>query len=360
MPDNKAGNRLIKTGMLAIAALMLLSTPLLAQHKSHEVRITTPDPSVTLAGTLLVPEGAEGGTVMLMITGSGDHPRDAIISGAPLFRLQAEALASAGIATLRLDDRGTAESTGPTTRESTTADRVVDMRAALDWLRDGHIATFSQVGVIWHSEGAGIAARLAAQDSPPDLVILLGAPALQGKTVWVDQQVAGFRQGVGIEDPEVLAQVEAHMREAARLSIEGASADDMRENTVALFALGNIDVSTEENAHMLAGFTGRMTDDWMRHFLADNPSEALAETRVPTLAIYGSHDRLTSAALNAGPLTAALLSAGNQDFTVRILPEQDHFFLRAPGKPVGQHVFGEMELSGELMEEIIAWLSRRQ
>jgi uncharacterized protein len=64
---------------------------------------------------------------VLMITGSGDHPRDAVISGAPMFKMIAEDLAQAGIATLRLDDRGTAESTGPTTRQSTTADRLLDM-----------------------------------------------------------------------------------------------------------------------------------------------------------------------------------------------------------------------------------------
>jgi hypothetical protein len=49
-----------------------------------------------------------------MITGSGDHSRDQIISGTPMFKVLAEGLADAGIASLRLDDRGTAASTGPT------------------------------------------------------------------------------------------------------------------------------------------------------------------------------------------------------------------------------------------------------
>ncbi|MEA5445610.1 alpha/beta hydrolase [Gammaproteobacteria bacterium AB-CW1] len=349
--------------VLAIAGLLaLLPFSLSAETgrdiQSHEVRLSTPDPEVTLAGTLRLPDSARNGIVVLMITGSGDHKRDAIISGTPLFRLKAEALAAAGIASLRLDDRGTGESTGPSTRASTTADRVVDMRAALDWLRAGELAEFSRVGVIGHSEGAGIGARLAAQTNPPDFLILLGTPALQGKEVWVDQQVAGFRQSVGIEAPEILAQVEAHMREAARLSIAGAAPEAMQENTIALFALGGIDVNAEENNHMLEGFTSRMADRWMRHFLADNPAQALAATRVPVLAIYGSHDRLTSAAANAGPLVEALVTAGNPDFTVQIMPDQDHFFLRAPGRPVGEHAFGEMELPTEVMSTVIAWLRR--
>jgi uncharacterized protein len=348
---------LVITGLFV---LLLLSHLAVAEHKilEHEVRITTPDPDVTLAGTLLLPENANNGNVVLMITGSGDHKRDAIISGTPLFRLKAEALAAAGIASLRLDDRGTGESTGPSTRTSTTADRVVDMRAALDWLRAGELAEFSRVGVIGHSEGAGIGARLAAQDYAPDFLVLLGTPALQGKEVWVDQQVNGFRQSVDIEEPEMLAQVELHMREAARLSISGARPEAMRENTIDLFALGEIDVGAAENVHMLEAFTKRMADPWMRYFLADNPVEALAATRVPVLAIYGSHDRLTSAAANAAPLVKALLAAGNTDFTVQIMPDQDHFFLRAPGRAVGEHAFGEMELPPEVMASIIDWLGR--
>jgi uncharacterized protein len=347
-----------KTSILPLL-ILFVSVAVQAAPASHEVRILTPDPEVTLAGTLLAPKSSIGGTVVLLITGSGDHPRDAVISGTPLFQLIAEDLAAVGIASLRLDDRGTAESTGPSTRQSTTADRVIDMNAALDWLRQNDIAEFAQFGLMGHSEGADIALRMAAGQTPPDFAVLIGAPVLKGSDVWVEQQYAGFRQSVGIEDADVLEQVRAGLEEAARLSVVGADAEAMRANTTALFALANIDLDTEEGQTILQGFNGRMVDPWMRHFLADNPGEVLDKVRTPVLAIYGSHDRQTSPAQNAGPLIAGLTRAGNQDVTLHVLPEQDHFFLRIPGEPVGVHRFGEMELSGELLEIQREWILKR-
>jgi uncharacterized protein len=350
---------MVRSKLLCLSFGLIVASLAIADNPAHEVRIQTPDTEVVLAGTLLVPDAARGGTIVLLITGSGDHPRDAVISGTPMFKLIAEDLAKAGIATLRLDDRGTAESTGPTTRESTTADRLVDMNAALEWLRDNEISEFTQFGLIGHSEGAGIALRMAAGDTPPDFVVLMGAPVLPGAEVWVEQQFAGFRQSVGIEDPETLAQVRARLEQAARLSIEGAEAQAMEANTTALFALGNIDVTTEEGRPMLEGFNGRMSDNWMRHFLADNPGEVVDKVRVPILAVYGSHDRLTSPAQNAAPLVAGLTRAGNPDVTLRILPDQDHFFMRLPGEPVGVHRFGEMELSPEVLSLQREWIMQR-
>ena len=344
---------------LLLFPLLLAASPLLANDSAHEVSIQTPDPEVSLAGTLLLPESPRGNTVVLLITGSGDHVRDAVISGTPMFRLIAEDLAVAGIASLRLDDRGTGDSTGPTTSESTTADRVVDMRAALQWLRNNDVTSFKRIGLIGHSEGAGIALRLAAAEDAPDFAVILGTPVHKGIDVWVDQQLAGFRQGVGIDDAAILDQVRIRLEQAARLSIDGADAQAMRENNIALFALGGVDVSDEEGQPMLDGFIGRMTDPWMRHFLADDPGEVLDRITIPILAVYGSHDRLTSPRQNATTLVEGLIAAGNPDLTLRILPDQEHFFLRLPGEPVGTHRFGEMELSAELLELQRSWILDR-
>jgi hypothetical protein len=45
--------------------------------------------------------------------------------------------------------------------------------------------------------------------------------------------------------------------------------------------------------------------------------------------------------------------------TLRILPEQDHFFMRLPGEPVGVHRFGEMELSPEMLSLQREWIVQR-
>jgi uncharacterized protein len=324
----------------------------------HEVRIRTNDPEVTLAGTLLVPEDIRKNTVVLMITGSGDHQRDQIISGTPMFRELAEGLARGGIASLRLDDRGTAGSTGPTTRESTTADRVNDMISSMEWLRKEQADKFPNVGVLGHSEGALIAIRMAGYQNPPDFAILLSAPALAGGDVWVDQMLAGHREA-GNTDADELEKTERCLREVVRLSAGGAGPGEMMEKTELLLTIFGVDTGTEEGHKIVQGFVSRLSEPWMRYFLADDPAADLLLLSIPVLAIYGSHDMLTAPGVNAPVLMEGMLHAGNDDFTIKIIPDQDHFFLRAPGEPAGKHIFNRMELSMELIDEINHWLNNR-
>ncbi len=329
-----------------------------AGHYEHEVRIQTRSADVVLAGTLLIPSENHNGSVVLMITGSGDHTRNQVISGKPMFRVIANGLANAGIASLRLDDRGTASSTGPNTRESTTADRVEDMVAAMEWLMDGDIVDFNSIGVLGHSEGALIAIKMAANHKKPDFAILLAAPSVAGGEVWVSQQLEGLIAGG--YDEETIDKGEKYLREAVRLSASGAGAEEMTENTERMFQLIGIDTGTEEGRANVMGFIEHMSMPWMRYFLGDDPAEDLQGLTMPVFAVYGSHDRQTTPVLNAPSLLDGLLKAGNTDFTIRLMPDQDHFFLRKPGQPVGVHAFQEMVLSRELIDEITAWIDNRQ
>jgi uncharacterized protein len=345
---------------LAVFVPLALSAtkPFQVRFIEHEVNIRTTNPEVTLAGTLLIPENNRTGKVVLLITGSGDHQRDQIISGTPMFREIAEGLALKGIASLRLDDRGTAGSTGPNTRESTTADRVEDMISAMEWLRQGHKEKFSTFGVLGHSEGALIAIKMAASVTPPDFAVLMSAPALPGGEVWVAQMLAGHKEA-GNTDTDELDKTERCLREAVRLSAGGAGPGEMIENTAQLLSVFGVNTETEEGKKIVHGFVSRLSEPWMRYFLGDNPTDDLRKLRIPVLAIYGSHDLQTAPGINAPVLMDGMLKAGNNDFTIRLIPGQDHFFLLAPGEPVGKHIFNKMKLSPELIDEINFWIIKR-
>jgi uncharacterized protein len=230
--------------LICLSTALHASLKIPVEHQEYEVKVHTPDTSVVLAGTLLIPANNFDGAVVLMITGSGDHSRDQIISGTPMFKVLAEGLADAGIASLRLDDRGTAASTGPSTRESTTADRSNDMIAALEWLRQSNLASFTRYGVLGHSEGALISIQMAAKGVKPDFAILLAAPTLPGSEVWVSQQLEGLKEG-GF-DAESISKGEGYLKEAVRLSAIGASQDEMTDNTNQMFKLIGVDPETEE------------------------------------------------------------------------------------------------------------------
>ena len=62
-------------------------------------------------------------------------------------------------------------------------------------------------------------------------------------------------------------------------------------------------------------------------------------------------------AQNAAPLIAALTSGEpGPEVTLRVLPGEDHFFLRGEGLPPARHEAGKMSLSPALPAAIADWV----
>ncbi|HYJ45014.1 MAG TPA: alpha/beta hydrolase, partial [Pyrinomonadaceae bacterium] len=116
------------------------SAPAGAPFTAEEVTVSAKD--FKLAGTLLLPKsGARPFPAVITITGSGQQTRDEPIPIPGLekyrpMRQIAEALASRGIAVLRVDDRGTGKSGGrETLLKATTSSFADDVRAEVAYLR---------------------------------------------------------------------------------------------------------------------------------------------------------------------------------------------------------------------------------
>ncbi len=87
-----------------------------------------------LAGTFTVPTHAGRIAAALLITGLSPHERNNGDAPWMLFRDIADALGRAGIAALRVDDRGVGKSTGDNAK-LTSFDKADDVRTEIAWLR---------------------------------------------------------------------------------------------------------------------------------------------------------------------------------------------------------------------------------
>lgn len=234
-----------------------------------------------LHGSMRVPVGSGPLPAALLLPGSGPVDRDGNAPGMPL-EIQlalAEALAGAGVASLRYDRRGVGD--GSDWREVRMSQNTEDAARALQRLRTDPRIDPDQIAVIGHSEGAVHALRLAVREPLPAAVVLLSAPARPGGEVllWQAEQIAP-----GLPKP-----VRAILR-VTRIDVTAktkAAHDKLRATTT--------DVARVNGAKVNAG--------WFREFLDDDPREQVRELAVPTLALTGTAD------LQTPPADAAAIAA---------------------------------------------------
>lgn len=167
----------------AVALMLFGAVTLQAQDTAtyHSEDVTFANGEITLAGTLTLPSTSSPHPAAIVISGSGEQDRDGevegFIAGYEPSRFLAEGLTPAGIAVLRFDERGVGASTGEH-HSATTEDFAGDVLAAFDYLTTRSDIDAEQIGVIGHSEGANIAAYVAARHEEVAFVISLAGQAV--------------------------------------------------------------------------------------------------------------------------------------------------------------------------------------
>ena len=174
----------IKTILVTFASICMGITQAYAANiTSEDVKILNAADSIILAGTLSAPETEFPKAAIILATGSGAQNRDEELLGHKPFKVLAEHLSRYGYAVLRMDDRGTGESTG-NFEKATVQDFRNDIAHGLDWINKRYHGI--PAGVIGHSEGGSIAIKLAG-DNRCDFIVTLAAPAWPGDSIIMSQ-----------------------------------------------------------------------------------------------------------------------------------------------------------------------------
>lgn len=298
-------------------------------YRSEDVTFPSKAAGVQLAGTLTFPQSDVPVPAVLLITGSGAQDRDETLFGHKPFLVIADALTRYGIAVLRVDDRGTAKSTG-NFATATTADFVEDAAGSLAYLKSRKEIDVHHLGLIGHSEGAVIAPLLATQDKDVSFIVMLAGTAVNGREV-LTRQAADIARAAGaspsaVRENEELqnrlfdlvakerdpAQLQAKVRALVQEALEKLPAPQRAAAAPAL----------EQQVHMVLS-------PWFRYFLTLDPAAVLRQVKIPVLAMDGSLDLQVSAAQNLPAIAAALAQAGNPDYEIIEFPGLNHLFQTA-------------------------------
>ncbi|HET6563829.1 MAG TPA: alpha/beta fold hydrolase [Xanthomonadales bacterium] len=329
-------------------------------YTEEEVEFTNGD--IRLAGTLTLPEGAGPFPAAVMITGSGPQNRDEELFGFRPFRVIADHLARAGIATLRYDDRGVGGSTGNVST-ATTADFATDVLAAIQLLHQRDEIDADRIGVIGHSEG-GIIGPMVAESGDLAFVVILAGPSMSGAEILYDQGARVLKAN-GATAEELLQQraIQEQLFAAIR-SGEGwdlvkaiiasqvrASVDKLSPEQRAAIA----DVDAYVNTQVAAQVTAAQTP-WFRFFIDYDPVPALEALQVPTLAVFGELDLQVPPDSNRPGMEQAFSRGGQENYTIVTLKSANHLFQQATTGSPAEYPTLEKAFVPELLPLVTDWI----
>ena len=325
-------------------------------YKMEEVKFTNTIDNVTLAGTLTIPEGKGKFPVVVLISGSGAHNRDEEILGHKPFLVIADHLTKNGIAVLRYDDRGTAESTG-NFDEANSEDFSKDVEAAIEYLKTRKDIQKSQIGLIGHSEGGLIAPLVAARNKDVSYLISLAGPGVTGAEILLSQQKMMLTAS-GLTEEEATQRI-ATTKELFRIISTSESnhldrdLNDYVEKLVALQGSEAQDMSAREYIEMQLR---DISTPWMCYFIKHDPAIVLSKVKIPVLALNGAKDMQVLPKLNLPAIQKALAAGGNKRVTIKEYPNLNHLFqVSTTGFP-NEYFKIEQTISPEVLKDMTDWI----
>jgi dipeptidyl aminopeptidase/acylaminoacyl peptidase len=241
----------------------------------------------------------------------------------------AEALASRGIAVLRVDDRGVGGSGGRETLATvTTSSFADDVRAEVAYLRSRSEIDPKRIGLVGHSEGGIIAPMVAANDAQIAAIVLLAGSGKSGAQISMEQLTYILDNTPGVT-PELRKQKLAEEQEM---------------------------ITAVQTGGDLSKYPAEVRLPWTKEFWTYDPLTTIRKVRQPILILQGARDRQITAE-QAGMLEQAAREGGNKDVTKQIFPNLNHLFLPAKTGSVSEYSTLETQLVGDdVLKTLGDWL----
>ncbi len=305
-------------------------------YTTEEVSFANGD--AVLKGTLVLPEGYGRKTpVLIMVTGSGLQNRDEEIYEHKPFAVIADALARAGIATLRYDDRGFGESTGDLVN-CTTEDLKADALAGIGLLRE----RFDKVGVIGHSEGGTIALMLAAENKA-DFIVSLSGMVVSGKeTLLWQNRVSLAAAGIPAETIDSYCKALETVFDASIAGTTLPSAPQFE-----------LPAALSQN---LTAVIRQLKLPYLKHFVALDVRPLLGGISCPVLALNGAKDMQVEAESNLRALRSGLPDNPCNKFET--VEGVNHMFQHCQTGMTTEYRDIEETFAPEVLETLVEWFSK--
>jgi len=326
-------------------------------YSSEEVTFPSEGGKVQLAGTLTLPPGRKNFPTAILITGSGPQNRDEEFMTHKPFLVLADHLTKSGIAVLRYDDRGFAQSTG-NHGSATSADFANDVRAAIAYLKTRKEIDKSRIGLVGHSEG-GLIAPLVATDTQVAFIVLLAAPGVSGTQILL-KQTESITRSQGMDEASVQRALKIN-QDIFELFNEYGDEDSF-ETRLKEYLNGAISPAVLPQGMNKEGFinvqVSQFRKPWTRYFLKYDPVTSLKGIKCPVLALNGGKD-VQVALENLVVIEKTIRLGGNDNVRVKEFPEMNHLFQTCKTGTMDEYATIEQTIDPLVLEEISGWVLKQ-
>jgi len=307
--------------VFAFSAVLLAS---IASAAEQPTELKTP--TGTIHGTLLVPDTAKPPMpIVLLIAGSGPTDRNGNSAALPgrndSLKMLAEGLAAKGIASLRYDKRGIAES-----RSAMTAEKNLRFETYIDdavaWAkRLKKDPRFSKVVVVGHSEGA-----------------LIGAVAAQ------KSGAAGYVSIAGLARPADLV---------IRGQLMGKLPPDLRETSDKILEALKYGNTIDDVPPSLAALYRPSVQPYLISWFRYDPLEQVKKLTIPVLIVQGTTD------IQVSVDDARALAAAKPEAKLEIIEGMNHVMKKVEmdqGKQVASYGDPSLPVDPRLVDAIVGFV----
>jgi alpha-beta hydrolase superfamily lysophospholipase len=303
---------------------------------------------VTLAGTLVLPGGAERHAAVVLFHGSGEQSRD--LSTARWFAKQ-------GVAALAYDKRGVGASSGDF-RVVPFMELSDDGLAGIAYLKSRREIHANRIGVWGLSQGAWLGPLAASRSSDVSFVIAVSGPGVSPGEQMIVYYANELRaRGMSEHDVQEASSVRRDIWNYLSSGAGYGKAKSELEKARTAPWYGQAKAQQDNSfgplkpPDELSKLEGRSAI-WFGKEMNYDPVPRLRALRVPALFLFGDRDQLIPVAESVAAIRRVLAEDGHHDFTVREFPNDDHEMRLTTGKTSGA-------IDPEYLETMRGWLATK-
>jgi len=328
-------------------------------YYSEDVTFENTKANISLSGTLTLPKKDGIFPVVILITGSGPQNRDEELLGHKPFLVLSDYLTKNGIAVLRYDDRGTAESKGDF-KTATSLDFASDVESAIKYLQTRKEINKKKIGLIGHSEGGIIAPMVAGKSKDISFIVLLAGTGISGdQLLLLQQELIGKASGVSDDE---LQKAKVINKGVFDIVTKSNNSETLKTDLTNYMKQALKDEPEYEKPTGMSEDdfiklqVNQLTSPWMQYFIKYNPAIILEKVKCPVLALNGEKDLQVPPKVNLEAIKKGLEKGGNKKVTIKELPKLNHLFQECETGSLDEYAKIEQTFSPTALTEISNWI----